>query len=194
MAKNILFRTVIEILGKPQEHVDKSLKNFVIKLKEDQDYEVITEDYAELKKQDESELWAGFAEMEVKTDKVDHLIKFCFDYMPSIIEVIEPKELKFSDMDVSHFLNDLQARLHQVDMVAKQVKFENDQLKKTTSGLLKNYLFVLLSKSNLSSEQLSKLTGVNKEKLEDFLDSLIDDGKVGLKEGIYFAKKEEGKN
>ena len=110
MAKNILFRTVIEILGKPQEHVDKSLKNFVIKLKEDQDYEVITEDYAELKKQDESELWAGFAEMEVKTDKVDHLIKFCFDYMPSIIEVIEPKELKFSDMDVSHFLNDLQAR------------------------------------------------------------------------------------
>ena len=162
--------------------------------KENEDYQVVSEEYAELKKQDEQELWAGFAELEAKTANVEHLVGFCFEYMPSMIEIIEPKQLKFSDVDVSHFLNDLQAKLHQVDMVAKQVKFENDQLKKTAGGLLKNYLYVLLSRNNLSSEQLSGLTGVNKEKLEDFLDKLIDENKVGLKDGVYFAKKDGDKN
>ncbi len=190
MEKNILFRAVIEVLGKPKEHVDKSLKGFVEKLKNDESYQVISEDYADIKKQEEQELWAAFTELEVKAGKIEDLIRFCFDYMPSTIEIIEPKELKYSDMEASHFFNDLQGKLHQVDMVAKQVKFENDQIVKSMSGLLKNFLMVLLSKGNLSSEQLSKFTGVNKEKLEDFLDKLIDDGKVSLKEGIYFTKKE----
>ena len=190
MEKNILFRAVIEVLGKPKEYVDESLKGFVEKLKADDNYEVVDEEYADIKKEEEQELWAAFAELEVKAGKIEELIRFCFDYMPSTIEVIEPKELKYSDMDVSHFLNDLQGRLHQVDMVAKQVKFEGDQIKKSMSGLLKNFLFILLSKGNLTSEQLSKLTGVHKEKLEDFLDKLIDEGKVDLKEDIYFIKKD----
>ena len=188
MEKKILFRAVIEVLGKPQEHVDKSLKQFVEQLKTSGTYEVISEEYADLKKQEEQELWAGFAELELKAAAIEDLISFCFDYMPSMIEILEPKELRYSDTDVSQFLNDLQAKLHQVDMVAKQIKFENDQLKKSMSGLLNNYILVLLSKGNLTSEQLSGLTGVNKDKLEDYLDKLIDAGKVDLKEGIYFAK------
>ena len=56
MEKKILFRAVIEVLGKPQEHVDKSLKQFVEKLKTSGTYEVISEEYADLKKQEEQEL------------------------------------------------------------------------------------------------------------------------------------------
>ena len=70
MEKNIIFRAVIEILGKPKEHIDKSLRGFIKQLKENEEYEVISEDYAELKKQEEQELWMGFAELEVKTAKI----------------------------------------------------------------------------------------------------------------------------
>ena len=63
---------------------------------------------AEVKKQEGEELWACFAEIKFSTNKVENLVSFCFDYMPSIIEVIEPKELLFSEVEVSHFLNDLQ--------------------------------------------------------------------------------------
>lgn len=188
MAKKILFRALIEVLGKPKEHVEKSLKGYVEKLKQDKKYQVISEDYAETKKRDKEELWATFAELEIKATDIDDLIGFCFDYMPSSIEVIEPNELGLSNVNISHFLSNLQARLHQVDMVAKQVKLENDHLRKTASALLKNYLQVLLAKNNLTSDQLSKLTGVNKDKLEDFLDKLIDEGKIELKGGIYKIK------
>jgi hypothetical protein len=195
MNSKITFRAVIEVLGKPKEHVEQSIKSYVDKLKADENFKVLNDEFTELKKQDEQELWATFSEVEVETEKLSNLASFCFQYMPSLIEIIGPKELKYSETELSLFLNDLQTKLHQVDMVAKQVKLENDHLKKNMSGLMKNYLQVLLTGRSFSSQQLSNLTGVNKEKLEDYLDVLIDEKKIDLKDGVYFLnKKEENKD
>lgn len=188
MEKKILFRAVIEVLGKPKEHVESSLKEFLQNIKDNERYELINQELANLKKQEDDDLWMIFAEVEVKTEKIEDLVNFCFIYMPSLIEIIEPRELKLSDLDISNFLNDLQAKLHNVDMVAKQLKIENDTLKSNTIILLKNYLLVLLRQTNLTAETMSNLTGVSKDKIEDFLDQLIDEDKIDLKEGIYFLK------
>ena len=191
MEKTIHFRAVIEVLGKPKEHVEKAMQEYVEKLRQNERYEIISEEIAKIKKQDEQELWAIFSELEIKAEKIEDLVGFCFEYMPSLIEIITPKELTFSDVDISHFLSDMQAKLHQVDMVAKQVNIENQHLKQNLSGLLKNYIQILLNKGNLTGEQLSGLTGVTKDRLEDFLDQLIDERKIDLKEGIYFLKEKE---
>ena len=191
MEKKIHFRAVVEVLGKPKEHVDASLKEYLQKLKEDARYQVLEEDLADLKQHEESDLWMAFAELEIKTREVQDIIDFCFDYMPSLIEILEPDELKITSLDVSTFLNDLQAKLHGVDMLAKQLKMENQLLNKSMSALLSNYLMVLLQKSNLTAEQLHQFTGVNQDMLEDFLDKLIDEGKIDMKEGIYFLKEEK---
>ncbi len=188
MEKKILFRAIIEVLGKPKEHVQSSLEKYLQNLKENELYAVVNVQMAKLKKQKEGELWSLFAEVEVWTEKVDHLIDFCFDYMPSSIEIIEPSELKLNEIEVSDFLNDLQTKLHSVDMLAKQLKTENDVLKINTAALLKNYITMLLKQNNLTSAQLSNFTGVNKDKLEDFLDQLIDEGKIDLKEETYYLK------
>ncbi len=190
MSKKITFRAVIEVLGKPPEHVDQSLKDYMEKIKKSKNYEIVKEKYAQIQKQEKQELWSNFAELEIKTGKVEHLTSFCFEYMPSMIEVLEPEEISWSEQEFSVFLNDLQSRLHQIDLIAKQVKAENDQLKRNQASLLRNYIMVLLSHNNLTSEQLSQLIGVNKDKLEDYLDLLIDEDKIGLKEKIYFLKKE----
>jgi hypothetical protein len=186
----IVFRAVIEVLGKPKEHVEASIKKFLENLRNDEKYKVIKDELAEIKKQED--MWAIFAELELTTEKIENLTNFCFEYMPSVIEVVEPKEIKLADSDFSQFLNDLQAKLHQVDMVAKHVKMENDFLKRGSTDLLKNYITVLLSKGNLTSDQLSKLTGVVKDKLEDYLDMLIDEKRIDLKEGIYFLVPKDG--
>jgi len=137
MGSKIVIRTIIEVLGKPQEHVETAIKKYVQNLKEDKRYHVVREENAEIKKQEQHDLWAGFAELEFQTEKMEDIISFCFDYMPSLIEIIEPEELTFEDVDVSHFLNDLQAKLHAVDMVAKQMKVENGILQKRKSWLKK---------------------------------------------------------
>ena len=193
MGSKIVIRTIIEVLGKPQEHVETAIKKYVQNLKEDKRYHVVREEYAEIKKQEQHDLWAGFAELEFQTEKMEDIISFCFDYMPSLIEIIEPEELTFEDVDVSHFLNDLQAKLHAVDMVAKQMKVENGILQKSVTILLRNYILFLLKNNNFSSVQLSQLTGVEQNRLEDFLDQLIDEGKINLKEGVYYLPSEKPK-
>ena len=180
----ILCRTVIEVLGKPRGHIEKVMKEYVEKIKKDENYKVLREDFAEIKKQ-ESELWATFTELEMEIKNVQDLISFCFDYMPSIIEIIKPTKIEMSDKDFSDFFNDLQARLHHVDMVAKQVKLENDGLKVNMGKLLKNYLTVLLRKGGLTLEQLSKFTGVQEGRLGDYLDRLLDKGVVRMEKGVY---------
>ena len=174
----IIFRAVIEVLGKPKEHVEQSLQGYIEKLKNDKDYTLIDEKFAELKKQDEQELWATFAEVEIKTDKFENLTKFCFEFMPSLVEVLEPHSITFAGNELSEFLSDLQARLHNIDMLAKQVKMERDHYQQSMGALLKNYIHVLLSKGPLTGDQLSRLTGIKEDRLGDFLDALIDEGKM----------------
>jgi len=185
----IVFRAVIEVAGKPKEHVEESLKTYVENLKKDDRYKVIKEVFADVRKHEEEiELWACFAEVEVETHELFNLTHFGFEFMPAMIEVIEPEELKFNQVEFSEYLSDLQSKLHEVDMIAKQVKMENDSIKLNMTWLLGNYIQVLLHQGNKSSKQLSSITGVHQDLLEDFLDKMIDDGKIDLKEGIYFLK------
>ena len=192
--QEIAFRAVVEVLGKPQQHVESSLKNYVNKLKEDENYTILREEFANAKQQEDQDLWAVFAELEIKTSSVEKIIMFCFEYMPSVLEIITPKNLSLESEQITVFLNELQAKLHQVDMVAKQVKLENDYLSRNMSFLLKNYVVVMLSKSNLDSNQISELTGVKKDVLEDFLDQLIADGRSDMREGVYFITKKPLQN
>lgn len=192
MAEKILCRAVIEVLGKPKEHVEKALKEYISNLKKDKRYLILREDFAELKKQ-ESELWSTFDELEMEINNVQDLISFCFDYMPSLVEILKPEKIKISDKEFSDFFNDLQARLHQVDMIAKQVKFESENLQANMGKLLRNYLVVLLGKESLTLERLSRFTGVGEDKLGDYLDKMIDEGTVKMEKGIYSLNQEEVK-
>ncbi len=185
---HLTFRALIEVIGKPKEHVEQAMKQYIDNLKSDERFKVLHEEFAEIKKHDQQDdLWATFTELELNTNTIEHLIDFCFDYMPSLIEILEPEQLTIGEKQLSFFLNDLQAKLHQVDMVAKQVKLENDTLKKNIGGLLHNYIKVLLGKADsLSAKQLSTLTGVEQDQLEDFMDKLIDKNIIDLKNGQYY--------
>ena len=182
-------RALIEVLGKPKEHVENALRGYLEKLKGDERYKVSSLELVEAKKQEDAELWAAFAELEFSIEKIEHLSLFCFEYMPSSIDVVSPKELTFKEREFSHFLSDLQSRLHQVDLVAKQVNMQNQKLEKNMSILMKNHLIVLLSQKRLTLTQLSQLSGAPEETLGDYLDHLIDKGKIDLDGEHYYIKK-----
>jgi hypothetical protein len=187
--EKIIFRAVIEVMGTPEEHIKKTIKEYVENLKKDKDYSVLKESFADIKKQEKEDLWATFAELEIEVQELVKITDFCFDYMPAIVEIVEPKQLTFKDADLSVFLNDMQAKLHGVDMIAKNFKAENEFLKKNMNGLMKNYVTILLrGRDGLTVEELYKMTGVDKSKLGDFLDQMIDDGKVDLKGDKYCLK------
>ncbi len=183
----IRFKTIIEVLGKPKEHVENSLNEYIEKIKETEDFSVVKEDIAPAKESDN--MFSTFVEMEVVVKSVPILIGFCFDYMPSSIDIIKPEELKMKSKDISNFLNDLQAKLHGIDMIAKKLKNENDFLRRNLNTSLQNAISIILSvKKSASKEELMKLTGISEKEIDGFLDLLTKEERIKKEDNLYTLK------
>lgn len=180
---HIRCRTIIEVLGKPKEYVEKSIKDYVEHIRKDEELVILNEEYSEIREQ--GKLWSQFVELELVIKGTQKLIAFCFDYMPSSLEVVKPEHLIMTNPELSSFLNDLQARLHNVDMAVKQLKTENDFLRMNMNAILHNAVMICLKVSKLNIEQLSQITGVEKKDLEAFVEKLIKDKKIKKENDLY---------
>jgi len=189
---HIRCKIIIEVLGKPKEHVEKAIKIYVDNIKKDSELIVLKTDFVDVEEKDK--LWSTFVELEMVVKGIRKLIAFCFDYMPSSIQILKPDEYLLSRSMIEDFTNDLQARLHQVDMIVKKQKNENDFLKKNMSSAVNNAILISLTTRNLDKENLSKITGIKMEELKIFLDKLIKDSKIKEDNGIYSLEKENIKN
>lgn len=180
---HIRCRTIIEVLGKPKEYVEDALKEYIEHIKQDSELVVLNEDYSEIKEQ--GKLWSKFVELDIVIKGTSKLISFCFEYMPSSIEVIKPEHLIMTNAELSNFLNDLQARLHNVDMIVKKLKAENDFVKQNMNAIIHNAILICLKVSKLSLEQLSQITGVDKKELEIFVEKLLKENKIKKENDLY---------
>ena len=126
----ILARVVIEVAGFPKEHIEQVMEKIVGKIKEG--FEVVkSEIFESVELKDKlSGFWSIFTEIELKFEDINVITVFCFEYMPSSIEILDPEELKFQSTEIAGFLNDLLARLHKYDMVVKNLQAENMVMKK----------------------------------------------------------------
>ena len=176
-------KIIIEILGKPKEHVEKTLRMYVDKIKDDSDLIVLNSEFADA--QEKGDLWATFVELELIIKGVPKLIAFCFDYMPSSVEILKPEEFNMKKSTVEDLLNDLQARLHNVDMIIKQQKNENEFLKKNLNNSAGNAILIALAQGSLDKEKLSKVTGIASKELGIFLDNLIKENKISKENELY---------
>lgn len=192
----VLARIIIEIVGKPKEHVEKALDDLMGHMRKNKDVVILREHKEEAKEVEsdakvEEGMWATFTEVEVLIEGLNKLVGFCFDYMPSSIEILEPENFKLNGRNMASFLNEMQAKLHNLGIAVKQLKNENLFLKKNSANLLLNHLTTILVNAKRTIEAISKLTGISSEEIKPFLDKLIKDGKV-KQEGDYytFAKNE----
>ena len=180
---HIRCRTIIEVLGKPKEHVESTIKEYTEHIKKDSELVVLNEEFSEIREQ--GKLWSQFVELELVVKGTQKLIGFCFEYMPSSIDVIKPENLSMTSTEISSFVNDLQARLHSVDMVVKKLKGENDFLKLNMNAIVHNAILICLKVSKLNLDQLSKVTGVDAKELEIFLEKLLKENKIKKEEELY---------
>jgi len=128
--KELRAKVIIEILGAPEKHVKDTLVKVIEKIKEGKTLQVEKEKLFDTKQMEGKKLWSTFCELEMKMKDMQTMINFCFDFMPSSIELLEPKNLPMDIETLSEFMNDLISRLHQYDMLLKNMHAENMVLKK----------------------------------------------------------------
>ena len=180
---HIRCKVIIEVLGKPKEHVEKSIRDYVDKIKKDPELVVMNADFSEA--EEKEKLFAVFVELDIVIKGMPKLIGFCFDYMPSSIEITKPEEFAVKKSTIENFINDLQARLHNVDMIVKKQKNENAFLKKNLSKAASNLILLSLTSGSMDMERLSRVTGIAEKELEMFLKQLIEENKIKKEDDVY---------
>ena len=184
-------RTIIEILGKPQKHVEDTLKSVVENLRGQDGIDLLKE-HLEEAKQIEG-LWSVFAELEVLFRSFDKLTAFCFDFMPSSVEILEPENFTLRNTDISTLLNDLLAGLHNLDMVTKNTKVQADILKQNNELLVKNLVLLSLHYQTYDLKELAGVVGVKELQLAPFLTRFMDEGIIEQNKKGHYCLVKKGK-
>lgn len=126
--KKIKTKVIIEVIGSPKEHVEKALGMILNRVKEEKYLEVVKA--ASFDAKQVKEFWSTFAETEIDFNDIKGVIDFCFNYMPSSIEILDPTLLSMKVKEVNDMLNDVLAGLHKYEMVLKNVHAQNILMKR----------------------------------------------------------------
>ncbi len=117
--ETIRVKSIIELVGKPKEHIEKTMKKVVELLDSNNKLTIIEKKIAEAK--EVKGLWSTFGEFEIGFSNFEDIGSFCFEFMPSSIEIISPAKIELDSKEVEDFTNDVLAKLHQYDMIVKQM-------------------------------------------------------------------------
>ena len=169
-------RVFIEIMGAPQNHVDATLNLVVKRLGEEKGVSIVSEQShpAEAKEK----LFSAFAEVELLIKDFATLTRIVFDYMPSSFEVLKPESFRLPMLEVSNFVGDTLAALHQIDFKLKDVNAANQLLERNSANLLKNFLLLMLDSGKKSIKELSEKVGVKPEQLDPFMKAFLQEGLI----------------
>jgi hypothetical protein len=136
--KKIKISIILEMLGRPKEHLEETLNKLVEALGKEKGIKISNKKVHEAKELEnkdkngkivevkpENQLYTSFAEIEMDIDDLNTLIIMTFKYMPAHIEIVSPAEFNINNFEVTGLLNEITARLHHYDAIAKSALMNN---------------------------------------------------------------------
>lgn len=182
----LLARVIIEVAGKPKKHVETTLDDYIKKIETEKAI-ILKKEMNKAKKQ-AGEMFAAFCELEIIFKNLNELVYFCFDYMPSSVEIYDPQELMYKARDLTDFINDLQAKLHEVNFAAKTIKQQNTVLNDNFAKLLKNFIAIACVNGK-TIDILEKMMGVPAEHIKRVIAVLEKEQRIKFKDNEYITLK-----
>lgn len=131
MTQQIRAIMIVEVLGRPADHLKAALKDHIEKIRSIKNVELVSTNYSKPKKVEDEQhkdVFTAFAEVEVLCENFFKLAELMFDFMPSSIEVLDPADIKISSQEATSLLSDLSGRLHKYDEIAKMSKMQVQQI------------------------------------------------------------------
>lgn len=180
----ITARCILDILGAPKDYIEKELRKHVDKLKEE-GLKVVLEKYEPAQPQDK--LFSTFAELQIEFKNAQELLDFCFDSMPSSVEIISPEKIMIDLHDLTSLLNDFQAKLHHADLMLKGIQAQKQVLDRNAINVFHNFIKFACTTKPYTIEELSKLVGVQTKELTPFVENLVKKGTVKKEGNTYTA-------
>jgi hypothetical protein len=183
MEKPVLTRIIIEMLGAPQDYITKTMQSYIEKLKKQ--HTVLKAEIATAEAKES--IFSIYAELEMRFTDLPELLDFCFESMPSSVEIVEPAQFTLPVDKLNGFLNDLQSRLHEADAIIKTERTRKQMLDANTMNVFRRFLLYVVEQGPKTASEISHYVGVHPKELVPFLDKLVEEKKL-KKDGENYSK------
>ena len=155
--KGIKALLIIDVIGKPPEHLTETLNNIIKKIDDEKGVDVISKKLNEpTLMKDQKNFYTSFAEVEVEVEEIFGLIILMFKYMPAHIEIIYPELIALTNNGWNDVLNELTRRLHGYDEIARIVNVEKSILEKKLRGVLEDKSKTVKNKKVIKNKKTRK--------------------------------------
>lgn len=173
-----------ELVGKPREHIEQTLRAYLMNIKQDSRIGPISEEYADAIATEDG-LFSTFCEFEAVVKDLEVLTWLAINFMPASIEILEPERVNLEVRHITNWLNDLLAKLHEVSNVVREERAVNKHLTEGMNALIKNAILLALKNGARTEKELEGDTGVLAQQLEPFLKHLVKKEQIIERDGTY---------
>lgn len=179
----LVVRTIFEVLGRPKEHVEKTIKAYIENIKTDEEITLKSEEYEPVEELEEG-MFSAICEVELDIASIEKLTWLCMNFSPASIEVLSPSTLTIEDKDITHWLNDLLSKLHEIGVQQKSLGSQNAGLVRNFNAMTRNAIILTLNEPR-DKAHISHRIGLDEEFTEKFLEALIKEKKVKKDKNKY---------
>lgn len=128
---------IIEVIGRPAEHLVETLNDLIKKIGEEKGVEVTNTKINEpVLLKDQKDFYTSFAEIEIEVESPGEISLICFKYMPAHLEIISPEKVILKNADFNDMFNEVLRKLHGYDEVARIIQTEKKVLENKLKSLL----------------------------------------------------------
>jgi hypothetical protein len=148
---------ILEMLGKPAEHVGSSLKVLIENISKEKGVQIQDKQVHEpMPLKDNPALFTAFAELTLSFDTLGHYFGFIFGYFPANLSIDSPHQITLTNAQINEIGNALIQRLHEYDAIAKNIVAERDMFASKLKEIAP-HLFVAKEQANQPSEKKKAL-------------------------------------
>lgn len=116
---------IIEIMGRPPEHLIEALDEIASKISEEKGVTIINKTVNEpVLLKDQTDFYSTYMELEVEVEEPINLTILMFKYMPAHVEVLSPEKMILTNNTFGDLLNEVARRLHGYEEVARVIQAE----------------------------------------------------------------------
>jgi len=120
---------ILEILGRPKEHLLKTLSEHVDHIGSEKGVTIVEKKLNEPKEiEGQKDIFMSYAEVEVVVENPFVLSSLMFKYMPAHIEVISPEVFTFKNNEFGDILSEVTRRLHSYEDLARIFQVEKQKM------------------------------------------------------------------
>ncbi len=176
----LIVKMIFEMVGKPKEHIEKTLKAYMTNIKTDERVHCLSEEYAPVEKTDDGDFFTGFCDADLLVQNLETLNWLMVNFMPASIEILEPAEFKLEARHIQNWLNDMVAKLHEISGNVRQGNNTIQFLTKNMNALIQNMILMAVSGGASTTAEISKKVGIPEEQLKPFFEHMIKNGQLAL--------------